>query len=273
MRNSRRAATVAALVTFVLFVLRMAPARIFNAGVVAVVVLATYELYRLPAVSTHNRVYRASGLVGAAVVAGGMVVLPPAALVISIPLITIVLLSILILTTRRPNREEFHELLFVVFGVLYVPSTLGQLILIRNLRLGRDLATAFVVTVLAREVVAHVAGSIFPTRRPVNDSINPRKSFVGAAIGILAACVAVIVLSRYLSVEFTTVRAVLFGVCVGVACQFGDLAESYIKRVAGRRHSGAWLGPEGGVLDFVDAASFAAATAHPLLLWWGFVPS
>lgn len=272
-RESRfgvRAATVVSLVGVIVGVLWWAPATVFNVGVAAVVVLTVRELYLLPIVSVNSRVYRAAGLVCAALVCAQMLVLPAVTFGVSMPLVVVVLLSTAVVATRRPRPEEFQELLFVVFGVLYVAGTLGQLILIRNLRLGRELVIALVVTVLAREAGAHAGGSLFPRQRPVNGSLNPRKGVAGGVVGVAAACATLVVLSRYLNIGFTVSRGVVFATSVGAACQFGDLAESYIKRVAGRRHSGRALGPEGGLLDFVDAAAFATATAHPLLLWWGY---
>jgi phosphatidate cytidylyltransferase len=265
-----RVATVAGLVALVLIVLRVAPAAVFNAGIVAVVVLATAELYRLPVVAQRTRTYRALGLVGAGAVAAAMAALPPAASLATVAGFLMALLSAVVFLTRRPSVDEFHEIVFVLFGGLYVSSTLGQLAMIRRLALGRDLATAVIVTVLAREVVAHFAGRLGPRGTPVNDSINANKSVAGAAIGVIGAIAAAIMFARIVPAAFTAWRALAFGALVGTACQFGDLAESYVKRVAGRRHSSAALGAEGGVLDFVDAAAFAAATAHPLLLWWGY---
>jgi CDP-diglyceride synthetase len=60
--------------------------------------------------------------------------------------------------------------------------------------------------------------------------------------------------------------AMLFGICVNVAAQIGDLMESALKRGAGVKDSGTLLPGHGGVLDRIDAMLIAA----PVL--WFFWP-
>jgi phosphatidate cytidylyltransferase len=50
-----------------------------------------------------------------------------------------------------------------------------------------------------------------------------------------------------------------------VLASLGDLAFSAIKRSAGVRHSGSYLGSAGGLLDVVDSALFAAPA-----FYWAF---
>jgi CDP-diglyceride synthetase len=82
--------------------------------------------------------------------------------------------------------------------------------------------------------------------------------------------VAAVIFTRAWGLAVTTGQAVVLGLAIGAACQLGDLSESYLKRVMGRRHSGRALGPQGGLLDTTDALAFAAVVVHGLLHVWGF---
>jgi phosphatidate cytidylyltransferase len=57
----------------------------------------------------------------------------------------------------------------------------------------------------------------------------------------------------------------VYGAIVGVAGLIGDLAESLIKRDAGRKDSSTWMPGFGGILDVLDSILFAAPIAW--ILW------
>ena len=60
-------------------------------------------------------------------------------------------------------------------------------------------------------------------------------------------------------------RTVLFGFCMSVAGQFGDLFESCFKRDAEVKDSGKVIPRFGGILDLVDSLVFAMPVAWFLL--------
>jgi phosphatidate cytidylyltransferase len=53
-----------------------------------------------------------------------------------------------------------------------------------------------------------------------------------------------------------------FGLLVGTAGGLGDLAESLLKRDAGRKDSSTWMPGFGGVLDLLDSILLAAPVAY-----------
>jgi phosphatidate cytidylyltransferase len=266
----KRAVVVVSLVGGILLFLWWSPIALFNFAVAAAAVLATQELYAMFGVAQRDRVLHAIGLAAAAGLVLQMALLPPATLAVSIPLLIMIILSVLAFRTRGPSGTELETALVVIFGALYIPVMLGQVIYIRASERGLEWVAIVVVAIFTREISAHFAGKLFRRSKPLNVNINEHKSYVGAVIGAAAASAAALLMSRYLIVGITTVQALAFGACLGIACQLGDFSESYLKRVSGFRHSGKLLGPEGGVLDFVDAAAFAIVTARLLMLVWEF---
>ena len=266
----KRGVVVVSLVGGSLLFVWWAPVPVFNAGAIAVAVLATHELYKMFDAANGERLLRAIGLGGAAALMLQRALLPAGTLIVSIPLLIMIVLSVLAFKTRSPDARELQTALVVMFGTVYIPVMIGQVISIRALANGRQWVAIVVFTIFIREISAHFAGRLFPAGKLLNVHINEHKSFSGAVIGAAVASVAALVASRYLIEGVTIAQAAAFGACLGVACQLGDLSESYLKRVAGVRHSGKLLGPEGGVLDFVDAAAFAIVTARLLLLVWEY---
>jgi phosphatidate cytidylyltransferase len=98
--------------------------------------------------------------------------------------------------------------------------------------------------------------------------ISPKKTVEGAAGGLVAALLASIafyfLLTGYYSIEMTLWQGIWLGLIIGVLSQFGDLAESILKRDAGVKDSSKLPGL-GGILDIVDSLVFTLPLMYVLL--------
>jgi phosphatidate cytidylyltransferase len=243
------------------------PAAAWNAAFTALVLLVLWELYAL--VALRSRLLRGVGLVASALLLLQPLLAPalPGTLILSVAWICC--LALVSLSTARPRRRELHEVLLMICGLFAVTLALGQLVAIRYLAGGREWTTLVILAVAARESTAALGGLVFPGAPVINEQVSPRKSYAGWALGAAASLAAAVVLTRAWGLAVTAGQAVVLGLAIGAACQLGDLSESYLKRVMGRRHSGRALGPQGGLLDTTDALAFAAVVVHGLLLVWG----
>jgi phosphatidate cytidylyltransferase len=105
----------------------------------------------------------------------------------------------------------------------------------------------------------------FLGRHAITPVLSPKKTLEGFVGGLVAACVAAVLVNRQWPVLGSDGVALAFGVAVGLAGIFGDLAESLIKRDCRRKDAGAAVPGFGGVLDVIDAVVFAAPVAYLFL--------
>lgn len=126
-----------------------------------------------------------------------------------------------------------------VFGPARVPSELLMTLL----------------AVWAADVTAYAVGSSLG-RRKIAPRISPGKTWEGTIAGLVAAAVVVILWNR----PFLAFPAWAFpaAVLIGPAAFAGDLLESWTKRRAGVKDSGALLPGHGGILDRIDSLVTAA---------------
>jgi phosphatidate cytidylyltransferase len=92
--------------------------------------------------------------------------------------------------------------------------------------------------------------------------LSPKKTWEGAVGGLIAAVGAAIGINRLNPVLNGIGAEIGFGLTVGLAAMFGDLAESLIKRDCCRKDASQVVPGFGGVLDILDSIIFAAPVAY-----------
>jgi phosphatidate cytidylyltransferase len=112
-----------------------------------------------------------------------------------------------------------------------------------------------VLVVWGYDTGAYLVGRAIGRTRLV-EHISPSKTVEGLAGGLVVATIGAGIGAALVGLE--PWHPLVIGPVVGLAAQAGDLAESLLKRAAGRKESGFLVPGHGGILDRVDSFLFAA---------------
>lgn len=176
------------------------------------------------------------------------------------------------MTTYEQPGEAVNRVALTVWVAAYLgllPGYLAQLRLSPVSGTGSwELALALAVPKMC-DVGAYFTGHAVGRHR-MSPVLSPKKTWEGAAGGLVAAvatAAAVQLLRETIPGGWPGV--VGFGVVVGVAAMFGDLAESLVKRDISRKDASDLVPGFGGVLDVLDSILFAGPAAWA---WFHFIP-
>jgi phosphatidate cytidylyltransferase len=164
-------------------------------------------------------------------------------------------------------------------GLVYIGIPFTAVVGMHSFR-GAYFTVFLLVIVWAGDIAAYYVGRRWG-RRKLAPRISPNKTWEGATASVVAATFLGVLLHQYwastvdwlFSVGTVLVQqpeshpiwlAAVFAIVGNIAAQFGDLAESALKRGAGLKDSGSILPGHGGMLDRIDALLFAA----PLLYFY-----
>ncbi|MBI5879229.1 MAG: phosphatidate cytidylyltransferase [Chloroflexi bacterium] len=152
-------------------------------------------------------------------------------------------------------------------GALYIGVLLAQVLRLRQLEpVGLPLVALAAFVTWMNDSAAYVVGVRWGRRR-LAPRISPKKSWEGALGGGVAG-VLVGLLTGWLWLPGIPLwHVVLMSLLVVVAGDFGDLAESLIKRQVGVKDAGYTIPGHGGVLDRIDSMMYAFPAVTLYALW------
>ncbi|MGE3806445.1 MAG: phosphatidate cytidylyltransferase, partial [Gemmataceae bacterium] len=164
--------------------------------------------------------------------------------------------------------ESMRRVTISVFVVAYLgllPCFLAQLRWLPGEPWVGTLALALTIFVpKCGDIGAYFTGRLLG-RHKMSPVLSPKKTWEGAAGGMAAAIGVAIFLNRQGPLLPNVWAEIGFGLSVGLAGLFGDLAESLIKRDCQEKDASHAVPGFGGVLDVVDAILFAAPVSF---LWF-----
>jgi phosphatidate cytidylyltransferase len=199
-----------------------------------------------------------------------VVALDPPGLVAA-TMIAVMLPLAVVAFTRSDPRAGFMTWAMTSFGVASIGLLLPAIVLVAHLApaggsagtpvgvLGIGSGGAWtlllVLVVWGYDTGAYLTGRRIGRHRLL-DQISPSKTVEGLVGGLVLATVAAGIGALLVGLE--PWHPLVIGPLVGLAAQAGDLAESLLKRAAGRKESGFLVPGHGGILDRVDSFLFAA---------------
>jgi phosphatidate cytidylyltransferase len=135
-------------------------------------------------------------------------------------------------------------------GVLFIAVPWTCLILLHNLPTGRLLLMSLFLCTWSCDVTAYLVGSRWGRIR-LCENVSPAKTWEGFIGGALGSMLMIALIAFYQ--EQPPFPLFIIGLVCAFAGQFGDLAESLIKRETGVKNAGSLIPGHGGVLDRFDS--------------------
>jgi phosphatidate cytidylyltransferase len=171
---------------------------------------------------------------------------------------------------RRDNSSAVYNFSGTIAGIIYVAWFFGFVAQITYFDgVGHRWYLYFVMTILVTkgsDVAAYLVGSAIG-RTPLAPRISPKKTVEGAVAGLVVGALVGLACAAWLPLplDLPLWRGLLVGALLSLVGQFGDVAESVLKRDAGVKDSGARLPGLGGILDVIDSMLFATPLMYFLM--------
>lgn len=163
-------------------------------------------------------------------------------------------------------------------GLLYAALPASALVFLRGDETLGAAAVVYLFAVAWTTDTASYAAGHFIGGPKLAPRISPQKTWSGFLAGALAPSLVGFVFAMVLN-SGSAMRLALVSVGLALACQAGDLLESWVKRRFGAKDSSQLIPGHGGLLDRIDGLMMAAALAglialrdpaapgHSLLVW------
>jgi phosphatidate cytidylyltransferase len=191
-----------------------------------------------------------------------------------------VVLPLIIMLWRKGKENAFTNWAWTVAGILYIGWLLSLLVHLRNLPDGRAWVFLSMLCTFGSDISAYLIGSAWGKHK-MAPYISPKKSWEGAAAGVVGSIVVALVivwlfpvLANY-PVPDNYIRplgygeGVILGILISVAGQVGDLVKSLFKRNIGVKDSSRAIPGHGGFLDRMDSLAFAGMALYFYVVYLG----
>ncbi|MHB1680498.1 MAG: phosphatidate cytidylyltransferase [bacterium] len=167
------------------------------------------------------------------------------------------------------NSENGRSIYLDLFSIIYAGFFLSFIVKIFNLPQGKLLLLLLFIIIWASDIFAYYGGRHFG-RHLLYPSLSPKKTIEGALCGFAGAIVAALIFKLSAGNNFEQYNIFKYILIAGITVivgMIGDLAESLIKRIAGKKDSGRIIPGHGGILDRIDSLILAAPVFYYMFFY------
>ena len=183
---------------------------------------------------------------------------------IAIPVIMLILFLQVIVTEMKSN---FNDVIYTLFGIIYIVFFLTFFALIRNLENGKILIWYPIFIAWGTDVFAYIFGKRIGKHK--FSKISPKKTVEGCIAGTIGAIIVVFIytflVNKFAGLNYSYIHMAVMALILSIISQIGDFAASSIKRYVEIKDYGNLIPGHGGMLDRIDSIMFIAPFAYMLL--------
>jgi phosphatidate cytidylyltransferase len=248
-----RVLTSLALIALAVYLIFFSPQPIFIAGALAFAVVCFWEYSGLVAAQSIPRPGVTGWLTGLLIIFYPQFTLPGASLW---------LLATFVFALRQQNlRDVLPEVAASAMGAFYCFAPWRFAIDLRAVSV-HLLFFALALNWVGDSAAYYVGRAI--GKHKLAPSVSPGKSWEGAVASVFGSILFGVLYVGHFVPQIPIWQVALIAGVANVAGQFGDLAESALKRGAGLKDSGTLLPGHGGFLDRLDSSLFALPVVYAL---------
>jgi phosphatidate cytidylyltransferase len=170
------------------------------------------------------------------------------------------LLPVIVFTTWlfRGNdvKVALDQIAYTLMGVFYVAGLSGYFLLIHNMEGGNQMIMLLMLIIWSGDAAAYYVGRNLGKFKLI-PSISPNKTVEGAIANLVGNLLAAFIAKSWFFEELSLSHCLIVAIICGIIGQFGDFAESLIKRNCRVKDSGFLIPGHGGFLDRIDSLLFA----------------
>jgi phosphatidate cytidylyltransferase len=231
----------------------------------AIALTALWEFLRLAEVAGFH-VLRTSGCLFAAALSFLPLTESPGLGIVAVSMFFLMVMMVVAMRPGQGVSQFFGSVAVSFFGPIYIAVPLMMLVWVWLNYDGPYHVLFALVVIWSGDTAAFFVGRSLG-RHKCSPRISPNKTWEGVAASLAASLLVAVAAGLWFAGTDFWWEPLPLAAALNVAGQFGDLAESALKRNAGVKDSSQLIPGHGGVLDRIDALLFAAPVLWYYWLW------